>query len=358
MGDAGSGWIAATEFAAHALNHVGRDGRDAESLLRERSLAFGGGSDKSANGSCRLLRAADGWVAVNLPRVDDLELLPAWLGVATNACSNPADPPWGVIADAIAGRESAMVVENAQELGLAVAVVPESAADHVDAQLTARGTLDASQPFLRTTVGGTSSGRTIDGLRVVDLSSLWAGPLCSRLLAEAGADVIKVESTTRPDGTRLGDPELFERLHAGKRFVQVPFAGAEAGSELRELIASADVIIEGSRPRALDRLGLDPAAVLTRRPGVVWLSITAYGRTGPWCNRVGFGDDTAAAAGLLDRSDSGAPALVGDAIADPLTGIVAAALIGEAVAQGGGVLIDVALREIARSVALGAELDW
>jgi crotonobetainyl-CoA:carnitine CoA-transferase CaiB-like acyl-CoA transferase len=250
------------------------------------------------------------------------------------------------------------VVENAQELGLAVAVVPESAADHVDVQLTARGTLDASQPFLRNSVGGTSSGRTIDGLRVVDLSSLWAGPLCSRLLAEAGADVTKVESTTRPDGTRLGDPELFERLHAGKRFVQVPFAGAEAGSELRELLADADVIIEGSRPRAFDRLGIDPADVLAERPGKVWLSITAYGRTGPWCNRVGFGDDTAAAAGLLEGLDVDAPGFVGDAIADPLTGVLGAALISDAIAAGGGVLIDLALREVARAVALRAEVQW
>lgn len=140
--------------------------------------------------------------------------------------------------------------------------------------------------------------------------------------------------------------------------MQVPFVPGADGAALRALLAGADVIIEGSRPRAFDRLGLDPAAFVAARPGVVWLSITAYGRTGPWCNRVGFGDDAAAAAGLVDRAADGAPSFVGDAIADPLTGLVAAALISDAVASGGGVLLDVALREVARSVALGAEVTW
>ena len=152
---------------------------------------------------------------------------------------------------------------------------------------------------------------------------------------------------------------MFARLHAGKEFVAVPFEAGERGEQLRELLESADVIIEGSRPRALERLGIDPMAVLDARPGKVWLSITAYGRTGPWRNRVGFGDDTAAAAGLVERSPSGEPGFVGDAIADPLTGVLAAALIADAVGRGGGgVLIDLALREVARSVALGAEVAW
>jgi hypothetical protein len=356
--EAGSpSWLAAVEFMASALDRLGRARPEAEALLRERGLDLAAVADRSANGSCRLLRTADAWVAVNLPRADDLELLPAWLGVATDASSVPDDPMWDGIAEALAVRDAVIVVEAAQELGLAVALVPEDAA-HSDVQLTARGTIDASRPYLRTSVGGSVNGRSVAGLRVVDLSSLWAGPLCSRLLAEAGAEVIKVESTTRPDGTRLGDPDLFAQLHIGKQFAQVPFASGEAGSALRELIAGADVIIEGSRPRAFDRLGIDPAEVLAERPGKVWLSITAYGRTGPWCNRVGFGDDTAAAAGLLDGLDVNAPRFVGDAVADPLTGVLGAALITDAVAAGGGVLIDLALREVARAVALRAEVQW
>lgn len=358
-GDGGSGWAASIAFAAHGLERLGADPDRAEPLLRERGLLDATGSppvtDTSANGSCRLLRALDDWVAVNLPRPDDLELLPAWLGVSA-ASTDLSTLPWESIAPVVAELPAESLVCAGQELGLAVSIVPDSSADQLDAQLQTRHTTDADRPFLRTAHGAPGVRRSMEGVRVVDLSSLWAGPLCSRLLAEAGAEVIKVESTTRPDGTRLGDPALFERLHTGKRFAQVPFVPGADGAALGDLLAGADVIIEGSRPRALERLGLDPAAHLAARAGIVWLSITAYGRTGPWRNRVGFGDDAAAAAGLVDRSVDGAPCFVGDAVADPLSGILAAALVADAVARGGGVLIDVALREVARSAALGAEV--
>lgn len=369
QGVAGSGWAASVAFASQGLAHLGVDPDRAEPLLRERGLLDADGSSPServpgaasANGSCRLLAAADGWVAVNLPRPDDLDLLPAWLGVPEGSPSQSSAAsivPWESVSSAISRRGTGSVVAAGQELGLAVAMVSDGAADHGDEQLLARGTTDPARPFLRTALGEPGGQRAMDGVRVVDLSSLWAGPLCSRFLAEAGAEVISVESPTRPDGTRVGDPALFDRLHTGKRLVQVPFVPGADGAALRALLAGADVIIEGSRPRAFERLGLDPAAFLAARPGVVWLSITAYGRTGPWCNRVGFGDDAAAAAGLVDRAADGAPSFVGDAIADPLTGLVAAALISDAVASGGGVLLDVALREVARSVALGAEVAW
>ncbi|MBU6330313.1 MAG: CoA transferase [Acidobacteria bacterium] len=350
--------VSAVDLMADALGRAGADPQDAMVRLTERGLLDRPRATTtiSANGSCRLLSAADAPVAVNLPRPDDLDLLAAWLDVDAHA---DATTPWDAIAVALAARPAQEVVATAQELGLAVAMVPRSAVDHVDAQLEARGTLDPSRPFLRTVGGGRVATRSMRGVRVVDLSSLWAGPLCSRLLADAGAEVIKVESTTRPDGLRVGDAPMFERLHQGKTMVSVPF---HCGSEpLRSLLASADVVIEGSRPRALERLGIDPAAVVAARPGAVWVSITAYGRTGPWRNRVGFGDDTAAAAGLLDRSGEGASAafgFVGDAIADPLTGAVAAALVVDAVAAGGGLLLDVALREVARTAALGASVAW
>ena len=359
-GEAGSGWSAAVSFASAALHHLGRDQRDAETLLRERGLVATGvinsSGARSANGSCRLVRSSDAWVAINLPRPGDLELLPAWLGLP-EVLDTDLTVPWEEIAGVIADRQSDAVVSSGQELGLAVAQVPISATAHVDLQLEHRGTVDPSRPYVATAIGGTVGARSLAGLRVIDLSSLWAGPLCSRLLAEAGAEVIKVESVSRPDGTRLGDPQLFDRLHVGKELVQVPFEAGASGASLRALLAEADVIIEGSRPRALDRLGIDPAEVLAARPGRVWLSITAYGRTGPWCNRVGFGDDAAAAAGLLDGLEVDTPRFVGDAIADPLTGLLAAALVADAVATGGGMLIDLALREVARSAALRAEVQ-
>ena len=169
--------------------------------------------------------------------------------------------------------------------------------------------------------------RPLQGLLVVDLSSLWAGPTCARLLTGAGATVVKVESATRPDGARRGNRDFYERLHAGQEERSVAFETAAGVAELRALLAEADVIIEGSRPRALERLGIEPTEVVADRPGAVWLSITAYGRSGPWRNRVGFGDDCAAAGGLVAWTADGSPAFVADAVADPLTGMVAAALV-------------------------------
>ena len=367
----GDHWSSAIALVASALDRLGRDRADAGAILTERGRSLPEGPDPSAgqavsaNGSCRLLHCGDGLLAVNLPRPDDLELLPAWLGTgaATAAMAvGPADAdgavPWGVIASALADLGLADAVGRGQELGLAVAAVPATGPADVDEQLRARATADPRRPFLRSQLGRPAPPRDISDLLVVDLSSLWAGPLCSRLLAEAGADVCKVESTTRPDGARHGDPLLFERLHAGKRFVSVPFATGDAGAALRSLLSEADVIIEGSRPRALERLGIDPAAVVAARPGVTWLSITAYGRTGPWRDRVGFGDDTAAAAGLLDGPAGGRLRFVGDAIADPMTGVVGAALVLDAVAAGGGVMLDLSLREVTRSAAAGAGVQW
>ena len=298
------------------------------------------------------MAAVDGWLAVSLPRLDDLDLLPAWLGIDEVHAAD-GRVPWDAVGIAAPGRLADEAAARAQELGLAVAVVADD--DRLragDEQLAARGTLDPSVCHVRSEVGGRDTGRPVEGLLVVDLSSLWAGPTCARLLTDAGARVVKVESTTRPDGARLGNREFYERLHAGQDERSIAFETAEGRHELRRLLSTADVVIEGSRPRALDRLGIDPAVVVAARPGAVWVSITAYGRTGPWRDRVGFGDDCAAAGGLVTWRADGSPAFVADAVADPLTGMVAAALVARAVRSGGGVVLDVALREVARTAAL------
>lgn len=312
----------------------------------------------TAGGAGRLLPGADGWLAVSLPRLDDLDLLPAWLGLPE---IDSADDrvPWDAVGAAVAGRPVDEVAGTGQELGLAVAVVADrERLDAGDEQLDARGTAAGGRTHLCHPVAHAGPGRDLDGLTVVDLSSLWAGPTCARLLGHAGARVVKVESTTRPDGARRGNREFYERLHAGHDERSVPFETAEGRAELRALLGAADVVIEGSRPRAMERLGIDPAEVVAARPGSVWLSITGYGRTGPWRDRVGFGDDCAAAGGLVAWGTDRSPSFVADAVADPLAGMVAAALVARAVRSGGGVVVDVALREVARAAALGVDPTW
>ncbi len=360
-----SGWAGAVALAATALAErertvdVGPAPEESpENMLSMRSSFTGWApsGQTSAGGATRLVAAVDGWVAVALPRPDDLELLPAWLGVDGPAAA-VAEPPWPAVEHAIGRRDVAGLVGSGQELGLAVAAVPDASAG-VDEQLRARGTAAANRPYRVDAVAPVARPRAVAGARVVDLSSLWAGPLCARLLGQAGASVLKVESTTRPDGARLGDASFYTWLHPDQEERAVPLATPAGVDELRDLVAGADVVIEGSRPRALARMGIDPAAVVAARPGTVWVAITAYGRCGPWSNRVGFGDDAAAAGGLVERAHDQTPSFVGDAVADPLAGVVAAALVGRVLAAGGGAIVDVALREVARCAAAGGHVEW
>lgn len=183
------------------------------------------------------------------------------------------------------------------------------------------------------------------GLRplVLDLSSLWAGPLAGSLLAMTGARVVKVESLRRPDGARLGSPEFYRLLNGMKQVVELDFATAEGLDRLRSLVAEADIVIEGSRPRALAQLGIDARAVAAA--GATWVSLTADGRESEAGNRIGFGDDAAVAAGLSAamRAGWGEPMFGGDAIADPLTGIPAALAAFATWRAGGGALVGVSL---------------
>jgi hypothetical protein len=187
---------------------------------------------------------------------------------------------------------------------------------------------------------------------VVDLSSLWAGPLCSHLLQRLGARVIKLESRQRPDGARQGTPEFFDLLHAGKESVVLDFDSAAGRQGLRALLAQADIVIEASRPRALRQLGIDAEQLLAEQPGLTWLSLTGHGRQPPQDEWIAYGDDAGVAAGLsgVMLALTGQPLFCGDAIADPLSGWHAA-LAALAGWQGGGGLYALSLVEVVRHCA-------
>jgi hypothetical protein len=294
----------------------------------------------SAGGAARMVRCADDWAVVNLARPEDLDLFEAWIG---EPCG---DAPWTTLSRSAGRLDVETFVSNGRLLGLPLARV----AAPTDDQLAARpGQAEGAPGIHRWAHVGPP--RDPAELVVVDLSGLWAGPLCGRLFAELGAAVIKVESTTRPDGARNGSPAFFARMNAGKRCVTFDFQADSGRQALRALIERADVVIEAARPRAMAQLGIDLAAIAGSRPHTVWISLTAYGRTGPWSNAVGFGDDCAAAAGLVVRDAAGAPMFVGDALADPIAGLMATAAGFAVLAAGGGALVDVSLREAALFVA-------
>lgn len=301
-------------------------------VLSERAAIMGLRRDapRSAGGAFRLLRAADAWVGLNLARKSDVDLLPAWLA--------EEEPK---LDEAVARAGSAELADRARVLGLPFAVL--STGD--DEQLVARGQSPVVRPFVLTGQAGARDWRLPSTL-VVDLSSLWAGPLCAHLLTLLGARVVKVESVHRPDGARFGARPFYDLLHAGQESVAVDFETAEGRETLAALVDAADVVIEGSRPRALRQLGIVAEEVLGQVRDKVWVSITAYGRTGPWANAVGFGDDAALAAGLMAVDPAtGTPAPCGDAIADPVTGVNAALVAVACRMAGGSWLADLALRE-------------
>ncbi|MGH0030913.1 MAG: CoA transferase [Myxococcota bacterium] len=294
----------------------------------------------SPGGSCRLLPAADGWIALNLARPDDTAALPALL----ECDAGDAHDPWALVAREVARRPRHEWVERGRWLS-----IPLAAADPPDA---------TPPDWLRRTRHAGAGDAPARAPRVVDLSSLWAGPLCTSLLAGLGAQVAKVESTGRPDGLREGSPRFFDLLNGGKRSVALDLADPDGRRALRALVDGADLVVEATRPRALRQLGVDAEGWLGARPGRVWLSLTGYGRGDAAPGRVAFGDDAAVAAGLAWATgrDEGAPLFCADAVADPLAGLHAALAAWSAWRSGGGVLLDLALRDVAAH-ALGFEAE-
>ncbi len=244
--------------------------------------------------------------------------------------------PWALVADLVAGRSAAEMVELGALLGLACSLVSE-----VDA---AR---DGLSPVLLSR-RGEAPVLPLSGARVVNLAALWAGPLAADVLRRLGADVVNVESTRRPDGARA-TPAWFASLHAGQRSVALDLSDDRGVAGLAALLRSADVVIEGSRPRALQQLGIDAADVVDVGPRV-WVSITGHGRRPPGSTRIAFGDDAAVAGGLIGRLADG-PVFLADAVADPLTGLTAAATVVDLLERGGRWIVDVALSRVAACAA-------
>ncbi|HYT40120.1 MAG TPA: CoA transferase [Acidimicrobiia bacterium] len=351
---------------------------DVLALLGERAALAGlrRGGDVSCGGSARLLRTSDGWLAVNLPRPDDVDLLPAWLAGADlpseptrqlGMKAGPGTDLWAAVTAAVAAEAAAPLAERAQLLGLPVASLPQGpptvpvvtgllgGLPVVGARIGDGGRSRPGQPAGGDERGDARPAERLDGLLVADLSSLWAGPLCTRLLQQAGARVVKVESVHRPDGARFGPPAFFDLLHAGQEAVAVDFRHEQGRNDLRRLLEAADVVVEASRPRALEQLGIVARTILADAAGAgkgprVWVSITGYGRAAPGRDRVAFGDDAAAAGGLVVWDETG-PCFLADAVADPCAGIVAAAATLRALSAGGRWLLDVSMRDVAAHLA-------
>jgi crotonobetainyl-CoA:carnitine CoA-transferase CaiB-like acyl-CoA transferase len=304
------------------------EGLDGAALLGERAALNGytRAGAVSAGGGCRLLPAADGWLAVNLAREGDWELLPAWLEVHTEA-------NWEAVAAALQSRSVQASVERARLLGLAAASLRPQANEAPWCHETLRA-------------GGGRPPAAGTTPLVVDLSSLWAGPLCTHLLQRMGARVIKVESASRPDGAR--GAAFFDLLNEGKESVALDLRAAEGRASMQRLLRCADIVIEASRPRALRQLGIHAEDILAQNPRITWVSITGHGREEPGAHWIAYGDDAAVAGGLSQvlMDATGRAMFCADAVADPLTGLHAALAAWVGFSLGGGRLYSLALAAV------------
>ena len=323
--------------ALNALRHIANDdllpGVNGSILLTERAklLGFGNPDQVSANGTCRLMQTETGWIALNLARDEDWELVPAWLEAEDEICD------WKSIESSIRSRSCVDLVGRGRLMGIPATVLDSYHADHwFSLQTTGRQALDRKPSPL-----------------VIDLSSLWAGPLCSHLLLHAGATVIKVESSARPDSTRDSSPEFHNLVNSEKYSVMLDLNTHEGTSKLATLLQRADIVIESARPRALRHMGIEPERLVEQVPGLTWVSITGYGRGEPEANWVAFGDDAAIAAGAAVVRDNG-PEFIGDAVSDPLTGIHAAIVALAGWQSGAGGLIDISLAGVTSYVLSAA----
>ena len=314
---------------ASATRDLGRQVRvDAVALTAQRAAftGFARNGSRSVGGHAQMAATADGWVALSLPRPSDVAMLPALVGAAVEA------DDWSEIGRRLASMASERVVETATLLGMAVSAVGATAAPDRPWSVHCEG---PARP---------RNGRAPT---VIDLTSLWAGPLAGGLLAEAGCRVLKVESASRPDGARRGPAGFFDLLNRHKEHVSLALPGREALNRLRELISDADLVLEASRPRVMQQWGICPDDVVAA--GTAWVSITGHGRRGPNRNRVAFGDDAAVSGGLVVSGYP--PMFVGDAIADPIAGVAAASAAAQLLTDRRAALVDVSLAGAAAWVA-------
>jgi crotonobetainyl-CoA:carnitine CoA-transferase CaiB-like acyl-CoA transferase len=213
----------------------------------------------------------------------------------------------------------------------------------------------------------------LEGIRVLDLTWVWAGPFGAMHLAHLGAEVIKIESEGRPDlGRRLavyakGDPPglnrsgYFNQWNQGKKSVQLSLQEPAAIDIVKELVAHADVLIENFATGVMERLGLGYETLREIRPDLIMASISGYGETGPWAEYMGYGPAISPLCGLSSLSGylGEGPSEVGLSLGDPAAGITAASAICAALVardrSGNGQHIDVSLLE---ATAVGGIEGW
>lgn len=207
--------------------------------------------------------------------------------------------------------------------------------------------------------GATPRKGPLSGLRVVELSHVMAGPACGLMLADMGAEVVKVEKVPGGDDSRRmipplqgGEAAAFMMMNRNKRGLALDLKHPEGKAVLHRLLDTADVLIENYRLGTLARLGFDYDSVAARNPGIVWCELSGFGRSGPYAERGGFDLIAQGMSGLMSITGEGAgrpPVKVGAPVTDIVAGYLAAmgilAALHERERSGRGQRVDTSLFE-------------
>lgn len=198
----------------------------------------------------------------------------------------------------------------------------------------------------------------LEGVRVLDLTNVLAGPFCCHQLAHMGAQVVKVEAVERGDLARqLGaDPALnavgmgvsFLAQNAGKKSVTIDLKNPKGKALFLRLVATADVVVENFRPGVMDRLGVGYAELRKVRPDLIYCAISGFGQDGPWVHRPAYDQIIQGAAGVMSITGEpgGGPLRVGYPVADTVGGVTAAFAVAAALnGRPRGAFLDVSMLE-------------
>ncbi len=214
----------------------------------------------------------------------------------------------------------------------------------------------------------------LEGVKVLELARILAGPWAGQTLADLGAEVVKVESPDGDDTRRWGPPFVeregdksaayFHSCNRGKSSVVVDFRTAEGQARVREMAAEADILIENFKLGGLAKYGLDYASLAEVNPRLIYCSITGFGQTGPYAHRAGYDYIIQGMSGLMSVTGDpdGQPQKVGVAVTDILTGLYSVNAILAALHQRGqtgrGQHIDMALLDVATSVMANQAMNY
>ncbi len=178
----------------------------------------------------------------------------------------------------------------------------------------------------------------LEGIKVLDISTILAGPLVAQILGDFGAEVIKIEHPTKPDGMRGhgldkdGHPLWWTMISRNKRTMTLDLGNAQGGALFRRLAAEADVVVENFRPGTLERWGLGYDVLSELNPGLILLRVTGFGQTGPYATRPAFGTLVESMSGFahLTGAADGPPTLPAFGLADSLAGIAGSSAVSMA----------------------------